>query len=80
MSEPENVSINPFEKTGWWYEEFLATGGQKATPTTGIDAAQTWLDANITPAAGAVFGNVDSGGTVRLFWYGTKFTEVVEHP
>jgi hypothetical protein len=40
MSEPENVPINPFERTGWWYQEFLAAGGQKATPTTGIDAAQ----------------------------------------
>jgi hypothetical protein len=71
------------DQTGWQYVEFLGPGTQgnpaKATPGApagtsnpgGIQAALTWLDQSALPGAGAVFGMIDSGGTVRLYWYGT---------
>jgi hypothetical protein len=59
-------------KTQWWYQEFIPPGG-KATPTAGIDAAQTWLNDTIQPGTPVVFGNIDSNGDVRVFWYGTQY-------
>jgi hypothetical protein len=69
VPNPKVVQV-PIQVTGWWYQEFSA--GQKATPSAGIDAAQTWLNDNIKPNTPVVFGNVDGQGTVRLFWYGSK--------
>jgi hypothetical protein len=55
----------------WNYQEFLPTNS-KSTPTEGINAALTWLaENNFAAAIGTVFGNTDSSGVVRLFWYGT---------
>jgi hypothetical protein len=73
---PENIPV--LEETGWFHTEFAGPGiaptkGAPAGDTQqgGISAAQTWLNQNIKPGTNVVFGNVDSGGTVRLFWYGT---------
>jgi hypothetical protein len=81
------IIINPFERTGWFYTEFA---GPNVTPTKGapagdsqpggINAAQTWLNQTIKPGTNVVFGNIDSGGTVRLFWYGTVDIRPVELP
>ncbi len=68
----------PGEETGWWYAEFSGpeAGPTKGAPAAsvqpgGISAAQSWLNANITPGDDALFGNVDGQGTVRIFYYGT---------
>ena len=72
--------ISPW-KPEWHYKEFLPTGG-KSTPNSGINAALTWLNNNITPpdGDGTVFGNVDGMGDVRLFWYGIQYPVVVNEP
>jgi hypothetical protein len=79
---PETI-IHPVGQTGWWYIEFLGPGssGHPQNPTPGAQAgtsnpggitgAQEWLNKTVTPGSNPVFGNIDSGGTVRLFWYGT---------
>lgn len=38
----------------------------------GVTGALTWLNEKIAAGSNPVFGNIDSGGTVRLFWYGTE--------
>jgi len=65
---------NPLYRPAWHYQEFLHPG-DPSTPTAGINAAVTWLDANIAPPVGTVIGNTDGKGDVRLFWYGYEFVE-----
>lgn len=77
---PEGIPI-PVGELGWWYVEFRGANQQNATPVAppgtsnpgGITSAQTWLNESITPGADPVFGMIDSGGTVRMFWYGGSF-------
>jgi hypothetical protein len=54
----------------WRYIEFTS----KATPNSNINAATTWLNTTLVPPGGdgTVFGNIDSNGDVRLFWYGVE--------
>jgi len=63
-------TIYPWQPA-WHYAEFA----NKATPTTNINAATAWLNNTLVPPGGdgTVFGNIDSNGDVRLFWYGTVF-------
>jgi hypothetical protein len=75
---PTPVPIIPHAQTGWQYIEFLGPGATdtKGAPAGtsnagGIQAALTWLNETALPGAGSVFGMIDSGGTVRLYWYGT---------
>jgi hypothetical protein len=55
----------------WHYTEFAG----KTTPDSNINATLTWLNNTLIPPGGdgTVFGNIDSNGDVRLFWYGSVF-------
>jgi hypothetical protein len=59
----------------WQYQEFAT----KPTPPAGINSALTWLNENIAPpdGNGTVFGNIDSNGDVRLFFYGYATWKVI---
>lgn len=62
----------------WHYEGFPEPGAGPAN-MAGVNAALTWLDEHITPPLGTVFGNIDTSGDVRLFWYGIELP-VIEPP
>jgi hypothetical protein len=82
---PENVPP-AHQETGWWYIEFRGFNQQNGAPLTnptpgapagtsnpgGIASAQTWLTETNTAGTNPVFGMIDGGGTVRLFWHGTR--------
>ena len=53
---PENIRIGITE---WRYQEFPETG---STPKPGVTQALTWLNGNLTPATGTIFGNIDNNG------------------
>jgi hypothetical protein len=59
---PENIRIGITE---WRYQEFPV-----AAPTLkpGVTQALAWLNENLTPATGTIFGNIDNnrGGTLLL--------------
>ena len=69
---PENIRIGITE---WRYQEFPETG---STPKPGVTQALTWLNENLTPATGTIFGNIDNNGGVRFFWYGTELPIIID--
>jgi hypothetical protein len=83
MTEGSPEAIQ-FGQVGWWYVEFRGPGtpGHPIPVTPGIPngtsspggvtGALTWLNEKVAAGSNPVFGNIDSGGTVRLFWYGTE--------